>query len=252
MSLILFLLRNTITGISFLFIFLSLICLLLALFGFLYLPWKNSLILRAFCILRWLYFGCAAVFIISFTIAQILIWQTAKHANSLEPDASCLVVLGAGLFNGEIPSYVLQNRLVAAYNYLQTHPQSVAILSGGQGKNENISEAYAMQRWLISRGINKERLYMEDLSTSTYENIAFSLPIIQELGYETAVIVTNDFHLLRASQISTYYGLKTQLLGAPTPKIFLVPVTYYIREYFALVKAWFMINLFTNRMIEVA
>jgi uncharacterized SAM-binding protein YcdF (DUF218 family) len=89
---------------------------------------------------------------------------------------------------------------------------------------------------------------MEERSTSTYENIAFSLPIIRELGHKRAVIVTNDFHLLRSSLIAKYYGLETQLLNAPTPRLFLVPVTYYTREYFALVKAWLLLHIFQGRL----
>ena len=101
-----------------------------------------------------------------------------------------------------------------------------------------------MQRWLVNQGIAEDRLHMEDRSTSTYENIAFSLPIIRNLGYEQTLIVTNDFHLLRASLIANYYGLKAQLVGAPTPRIFLIPATYYIREYFALIKAWLLLNIY--------
>jgi uncharacterized SAM-binding protein YcdF (DUF218 family) len=244
----LFALRGAIAGASFLFALASVACLALALFLALFLPWQSSRMQRICILMRRLYMVCALVFTVSFAIAQSLIWHTAAQAQRQEPDADCLLVLGAGLFQGEIPSHVLQNRLQAAADYMQAHPQSVAVLSGGQGPNENVTEAYAMQSWLVNRGIAKERLYMEGLSTSTYENIAFSLPLIRELGYGEALIVTNDFHLLRASLISAHYGLPAQLLGAPTPKIFLIPATYYIREYFALGKAWLLLNLFRGSL----
>jgi uncharacterized SAM-binding protein YcdF (DUF218 family) len=226
----------------------SLACLALAFFLALFLPWQNQRLRAACRRLRRVFMILALLFVISFAIVQGLIWRGAAQARAQEPDAPCLLVLGAGLYRGETPSYVLQNRLQTACDYLRAHPESVAVLAGGQGPNENVTEAFAMRRWLIAKGIAEERLYMEDRSTSTYENIAFSLPIIRELDYEQAVIVTNHFHLLRASLIAEHYELPTQLLGAPTPRIFLVPATYYIREYFALIKAWLLLNVFTQAL----
>ena len=236
--------RWAIPGASFLFILTSLASLALAFFLLLFLPWRNRRLRMITRFLRRLCLAAGVCFLISFTIAQSLIWRTAAQARAAAPDAPCLLVLGAGLFNGEIPSYALQNRLLVTLEYLQAHPQSVAILAGGQGPNENVTEAFAMRRWLANHGIEEERLYMEDQSTSTYENIVFSMPIIHKLGYKQAVIVTNDFHLLRASLIAAYYELPTQLLGAPTPRVFLVPASLYIREYFALIKAWLLLNVY--------
>jgi uncharacterized SAM-binding protein YcdF (DUF218 family) len=214
----------------------------------LFLPWQKRGLRLASRVLRWLYLLAAIAALISFTLVQSAIWRTVAKARADEPNAPCLLVLGAGLFNGEYPSYVLQNRLLVARDYLRAHPNSVAVLAGGQGPNENVTEAFAMRRWLIGNDIAEERLYMEERSTSTYENIAFSLPIIRGLGHDTAVIVTNDFHLLRASMLARHYQLKTQLLGAPTPKIFLVPATYYTREYFALVRAWLLLNFYPQSL----
>ena len=238
--------RWAIAGVSFLFTLVSLACLALAFFLLLFLPYKQPRLRRLCRILRAACLVALVLFLLSFAILQNMIGRAAAQANAQEPQAPCLLVLGAGLFKGNIPSYVLQNRLQSALEYLRAHPESVAVLSGGQGPTENISEALAMQRWLANQGIEKERLHMEANSTSTYENIAFSLPIIRKLGYEQAVIVTNDFHLLRASWIAAHYGLEAQLLSAPTPRIFLVPATYYTREYFALIKAWLLLNIFPS------
>lgn len=247
-----FLLGGAIPGTDFLFKLASLGCLALAFLFALFLPRQNSRLRKACRVLRWLYLACALVVIVSFAAAQTMILRTAGQANRQEPDADCLLVLGAGLFQGEIPSHVLQNRLQTALGYMRAHPQSVAVLSGGQGPNENITEALAMQRWLVNRGIAEERLRMEGLSTSTYENIAFSLPILQDLGHgDKVVIVTNDFHLLRSSLIAAHYGLEAQLLSAPTPKIFLIPATYYIREYFALIKSWLLLDIFPGKLPQV-
>ncbi len=80
------------------------------------------------------------------------------------------VILGAKV-NGEIPSLSLQFRLDAALEYAIQYPHVYLILSGGQGPGEHISESEAMKRFLVKNGIQEERLLIEDLSTSTYENL---------------------------------------------------------------------------------
>ena len=90
-----------------------------------------------------------------------------------------MIVLGCGV-NGDRPSLMLTERLDAAYDYLNTHEEVVCILSGGQGKGENISEAECMYRSLTEKGIARDRLYKEDRSTSTRENLLYSKKIIEE------------------------------------------------------------------------
>lgn len=231
---------------SVLFMLISLGCLGLAFLLLLFLPWQNPRLLKASHVLRWVCLVLGLALIISFAIVQNHIWRFAAQVRAAEPNTPCLLVLGAGLV-GDIPSLILQYRLKTTLEYMQTHPQSVAVLSGGQGPRELVSEAFAMQSWLTYRGIEEERLHMEDKSTSTYENIAFSQPIIRELGYEQVLIVTNDFHLLRASMLAEHYGQEAQLLAAPTPKFFLIPPSY-LREYFALVKAWLLLNIFPQSL----
>lgn len=83
-------------------------------------------------------------------------------------------MLGAGL-NGDKPSAVLEMRLEKARLYLQEHPQTVVIVSGGQGPTEPVSEAESMKNWLMEKGIPNSRIIMEDKSTTTAENIRYSL-----------------------------------------------------------------------------
>ena len=98
------------------------------------------------------------------------------HASQGEPDRKCqyIVVLGAKV-NGTEPSISLSDRITAAYDYLTENPGVIAILSGGQGSDEGISEAECMFRKLTAMGIDKNRLWLEDKATSTWENLNFSL-----------------------------------------------------------------------------
>ena len=96
-----------------------------------------------------------------------------------DPQADYLIVLGAGV-NGSTPSLSLVNRLTAAKDYLERFPDAVAIVSGGQGDGENLTEAEAMRRWLTQNGIPDRRILTEDRATTTEENIAFSLDLLRE------------------------------------------------------------------------
>lgn len=145
-----------------------------------------------------------------------------------------IIVLGCRV-RGDEPSLSLIKRVDAAYKFLLFNPESVAILSGGQGKDENISEAQCMQQFLYTRGISKDRLILEDRSTSTDENIRFSLQIIETLDLDRNVaIATSEYHQKRAANICEKYGLNGTPVSSKT-KWTLLP-TFLLRELFAEIK----------------
>lgn len=145
-----------------------------------------------------------------------------------------IIVLGCRV-RGDEPSLSLIKRVDAAYKFLLFNSESVAILSGGQGKDENISEAQCMQQFLYARGISKDRLILEDRSRSTDENIRFSLQIIETLDLDRNVaIATSEYHQKRAANICKKYGLNSTPVSSKT-KWTLLP-TFLLRELFAEIK----------------
>lgn len=153
-------------------------------------------------------------------------------------DVDYMIILGARLY-GEVPSPALSERLKVAEVYLKDNPHIKVIVSGGQGPDEYISEALAMERYLINRGINKNRIIVEDTSTSTYENISNSLGIIKQVdGVENprVLLVTNRFHVFRSRLLANRLGAKAYGLPAEVPPS--IVVTQYIREYFAVIKSF--------------
>ncbi len=106
-----------------------------------------------------------------------------------------IIVLGAGL-NGEKPSSVLEQRLESALAYLQTHPQTNVVVSGGQGANEAISEAESMKNWLLEKGISSSSILVEDRSTTTAENMrySFSCIAIEEQSANSGLSSDSVFH----------------------------------------------------------
>ena len=147
--------------------------------------------------------------------------------------ADYVIVLGAQ-WKSNGPSYVLQKRLDKALEYLQDNPDTLVIVSGGQGANEPISEAEGMKQYLEERGIGEERILVEDTSTSTYENLLFSSELIDKEA-DRVVLVTNNFHMYRARGIARKQGYQNlEGLSAGTyPGM--VP-NNLLREFFCVVK----------------
>jgi len=139
-----------------------------------------------------------------------------------------VIVLGARV-RGYTPSLVLQLRIEAALAYLDANPEASAILSGGLGESAYISEAEAMKRWLVANGVCDSRLFLEERSTNTHENIMFSQAIIAEHGLSQSVVIATDgFHMFRAHTHARRAGLEPSSAPSRTP-LRLLPF-YWARE----------------------
>ena len=123
-------------------------------------------------------------------------------------DEDVIIVLGAGI-HGERVSLTLRDRLDAAVAYYEQNPAAILVVTGGQGHGEDITEALAMERYLLEKGVPAENIWKEERATSTYENFVFSKAMIDErLGAGcSAVYVTTDFHIFRAGQVAKRVGL---------------------------------------------
>lgn len=125
------------------------------------------------------------------------------HASFGDPreQVDYMVVLGAKV-NADGPSVSLWDRICGAYEYLETHPGVTAVLSGGQGTDEPITEAECMYRELVNLGIDPKRLLREEEATSTWENLKFSLDLIEEKTGKRPQklgVLSSEYHLFRAS-----------------------------------------------------
>ena len=155
------------------------------------------------------------------------------HASfgDLKEQCDYMVVLGAGV-RGNVPSLSLQNRIDGAYDYLTAHPDTIAILSGGQGDGENITEARCMFDHLTAMGIDESRLWMEENATSTWENLNFSLDLIEERTGQRPVklaVLSSEYHLFRASLFADACGVEFVGVPARTTKLSL-RINYFMRE----------------------
>lgn len=157
-----------------------------------------------------------------------------------EPGADYLIVLGAQV-RGTVVSKSLKKRLDTAWIYLKDNPETIAIVSGGQGAGEDISEADAMEKYLIAKGIDKERIIKEDKSTNTVENLRFSIELMDG-SKARVVIATNGFHIFRSLSIAKKQGLEeVQGLAAPSDRILVL--NYYVREVAGVLKDYVFGNI---------
>ncbi len=128
----------------------------------------------------------------------------------------------------------MQYRLDAAYDYLVKNPNTVCIVSGGQGVNEPMTEAEGMYTYLVKRGIAPERIRLEDQSTDTTENIRNSSTFFDP-AEDTVGIVTNNFHLYRGMYLARKQGIKHVYGISAGALLFYLP-NNMLREFFCVVR----------------
>ncbi|HCW53502.1 MAG TPA: YdcF family protein [Clostridium sp.] len=189
-------------------------------------------------IYRCVKYGMIAISILLIAIEGIIICYPKKDISNSE----YILVLGAGLYNGNLPTVTLRGRLDAAIECLDKNlNNSKIVVSGGQGKDEEIPEAEAMRNYLINSGVPEENILTEDKSANTNENFKYSKAIIENnsgksIGNVNVKVVTTDFHTFRSRLLAKRNGyLNVTSYSSPTVW-YLVPVNY-IREGFAVVKS---------------
>ncbi len=162
--------------------------------------------------------------------------QTALQTGSegiYEPHT--VIVLGCKTIDGN-PSVMLKARLDTAIEYLNENPQAVCVVTGGQGSDEIEPEAVTMERYMITKGINKSRIYTETNSTNTKENLMFSKEIIKEQNLPADVVIVSEiYHVYRGVRNAEKNGLNACSLPAPTNTPWAVP-SYWVREIFAVTR----------------
>lgn len=209
----------------------------------------------------WIFISTATVCMAGFVIFAVTEALIAFHAfTATRQAADYVIVLGARVKDREI-SRSLKRRLDRAVEYAEANPNTVLVLSGGQGKDEPVSEARAMYEYLEYNGVAPERLLLEDQSSNTAQNITFSRKVIerqefykaqsaqarlqeyyQERSQEDPVriaVLTSDYHLFRAKSIARKQGLSgvTGIAASGDP---VLAIHMWVRECFAVLKDKFM------------
>jgi len=151
-----------------------------------------------------------------------------------------LIVLGCGV-KGDEPGTNLTERLDRAIEYHKKNPDAIIVVSGGKGDDENVSEAYAMEQYLIRHGVPAELIIKEDRATSTEENFLYSKEILNEYfdGDYTVAFITNDFHIYRSSTFAKLIGF-TNATHAHSDTTWYTVVPNGLRECITVLKLWIL------------
>ena len=167
-------------------------------FGFLFdnirkIKWLFSLILSALAI-------AAAL------LAFLAIFGRCDSADYHE---DAVIVHGAGISDKTV-SVQLAKRLDKAAEYSKANTRAVIVVSGGMGPEENITEACAMKKYLIDKGVPENRIITENSSHSTYTNLVCSKELLDRhfdgCAYRV-LLITSDYHIFRASLIAKRLGM---------------------------------------------
>ncbi len=207
------------------------------------------------------WFGLGGIFILFFALARIHIWQklpgpvhfvclvflaaavfafvfvevkiSTGFGQRGELDLKYIVVLGAQVHE-DGPSVVLKYRLDKAREYLEDNPETICIVTGGQGPNEPFTEAQGMADYLEKKGIAPERILKEDASLNTVQNMRNSCALIDP-EEDSVGIVTNNFHMYRALSLAKKAGMKHACgISADTTPLYLP--NNLLREFFGVLK----------------
>lgn len=190
--------------------------------------------------LIWTFRIFMAAILCSFVIIELLVTVNLRAKPYV--DCEYLIILGCRVKGTEV-SKSLKARLDAALAYIEGNENVTIIVSGGQGRGEEISEAQAMKEYLVAHGIAQTQILMEDKSADTSENIRFSAEYIGNAAAKIGV-VSNDFHLFRAKYLVWAQGFSNVCgIAAPTDRVLFL--NYMIREYFGVLK-----DLFTGNLIR--
>ncbi len=172
-----------------------------------------------------------------FALAEIPVVRGA-HSDA-DTDAPYLVVMGAGI-RGTEPTLSMSDRLNAALDWRNTHPDGMLIVSGSQAQDEITSEAAVMRDWLLKHGVTSEKIIVEDQARSTLENLRYSLALIEQRGgdpHGRVAFVSSEYHLCRIRLIARHLGCEPVGIAAASSE-FTMKLNMFIREAFALWQIW--------------
>ena len=176
------------------------------------------------------------VILLCFEIALVSFLAVYGVSDNVDYTEDAVVVLGAGI-RGDKVTRLLQLRLDRAVEFHRKNPDALIVVSGGQGFQEIVTEAYAMEKYLLSQGVAADKIIKEEKAVSTYENMKFSKEILDgklKKDYRV-VVVTNNFHIFRGTSIAKQAGFsQVSHMHAPIQWYNLMPC--FLRESLAVLK----------------
>lgn len=192
--------------------------------------------MKDFKLLKRMFFIGTIILVLTFIITEALIINEGRRKYAGESDY--ILVLGAGVFI-ERPSPRLLDRINECVRYANSNKNAKIILSGGKGRGERITEAQAMETFLVRYGIKRDRIIKEEKAGNTFENLKYTKQIIDEIDSREDIkltIITADFHMFRSKFLAKRLGFEVEGIPAETNSLN-GKLKYYTREFAAFFKS---------------
>ncbi len=171
--------------------------------------------------------SCIAVYVLSLLAVYSLSAVFNLFHLKKKRDADYIIVLGAGIIGSRVTP-LLAARIEKGIELLCYNPNAVLIMSGGQGSGEDIPESKAMADYALDKGVDVEKIILEQKSVSTQENLCFSRELMNKQKPQI-IIVTTAYHVFRALILAKQQGIRCVGFGAKTKWYF--TLNAFIREF---------------------
>ena len=159
------------------------------------------------------------------------IWSYGKTDEKQPSDAA--IVLGAAISDGEV-SPVYRERINHAIMLYEDGYVDYIILTGGFGEGSYKSDSAVAREYALLQGVPENKVLIEEKSTITEENLAFSKEVMVENNLKTAIIVSDPLHMKRAMCMAEDYGINA--VSSPTTtsmyKTLKTKIPFLLREDF--------------------
>ncbi len=154
--------------------------------------------------LRRIFFILVGAAIIWWLATAVSVYTYAQLDETVPADTA--IVLGAAAYRDR-PSPVFRERINHAIALYEAGTVDAIIFTGGVGWNDNLAESETARQYAIEAGVPEDDIYIETLSTDTYENLVQAQQIMVALGFDDALIVSDPLHMQRAMLIADDLGL---------------------------------------------
>ncbi len=188
---------------------------------------------------------------LAFGALELVIWRGAQGRTAQAGDGPEVMVIFGCQMRKDGPSILLKDRLDTALAYWEDHPDIKIVVTGGKGDDEHLSEAQGMYDYLTAHGVDGEKIWTEDQSYNTWQNVNYTFDLMEREGWnltDDVLLVSSGFHLARIEMLwdrardgrlagEVYHDQYISTLAAPVshkPSA----VHMFFREPLALVKSF--------------
>ncbi len=149
--------------------------------------------------------------------------------------ADAAIVLGAEVRDGK-PTPVFAERIKHAVNLYKSKQVKMIIFTGGVGENDRLAESMVAKEFALRAGIPEQNILCETSSTITVENLRGAKEIVQSLGLQRVLIVSDPLHMRRSVFLARDFGMDAYPSPTPTSlyKGFLKKMEFLLRETYLL------------------